>query len=363
MAAAASVTHTVFVVGAGASLGEAQARRPKQQHEHPPLDANFFRRKAYYRPNPLYTSVKEQATRLGVSDLARDDPPVGLEDYLGRLYFNVQHNPRDASVQAYFQLIDLYAWEVIETTRWMIGKKGLMTKVFQREIAAGHEVSIITFNIDLLLENALERLAHSRPGAAWGLGDAYGLFTSPKPARGSGEVFEWSGESATRIPIYKMHGSVNWVFQTRNYYPPADLVGKSGRDFWLIEDRRLPGARLRVQSSARSGRNVWYAFPLIVPPVYEKHAFIRMHLQEVWGRAEQALRAATNVVFWGYSFPVADTHARHFFQGLADQNPVLRRPVIVNPDPAAASALWSLLRADRVTQYRSAEHYLDEDSN
>lgn len=360
MAAATSPTHTVFVVGAGASLAEAQARRAKWQNGHPPLDANFFRRKAKYRADDLYARVSRQAARLGVSDLARVDPPVGLEDYLGRLYFNVQHNPRAASVRAYFELIDLYAWEVLQTTTWMIGKKGLMTQIFQREIASGNEVSIVTFNIDLLLENALERLAHSRPGSPWGLGDAYGFSTSPKPARGSSNVFEWEGDSATRIPIYKMHGSVNWVFQTRGYYPPADLVGKSGRDLWLIEDRELEGSRLRVRSSARGGRSVWYAFPLIVPPVYEKHAFIRMHLQEVWDKAEQALTAASKVVFWGYSFPVADIHARHFFQGLADRNPVLRRPIVVNPDPAVASALWSLLRADQVTQYRGAEHYLAE---
>ncbi len=355
----------MFVVGAGASLAEAQARRAKRQNEHPPLDADFFRRKAKYRSNALYERVQKQAAKLGVSDLAQDAPPVGLEDYLGRLYFNVQHNPQAASVRAYFELIDLYAWEVIETTAWMIGKKGVMTTMLQREIAAGNEVSIVTFNIDLLLENALERLAHSRPGAAWGLGDAYGFSTPLKAARGSDDVFEWSGDGATRIPLYKMHGSVNWVFQTRDYHPPADLVGKSGRNLWLIEDRQLPADRLRVRSSGRGGRgrSVWYAFPLIVPPVYEKHAFIRMHLQQVWDKAEQALSAATKVVFWGYSFPVADTHARHFFQGLADRNPVLRRPVIVNPDPAVASALWDLLRANQVTQYRSADQYLGLDSN
>ena len=89
-----------------------------------------------------------------------------------------------------------------------------MTQMLQREIAAGNEVSIVTFNIDLLLENALERLAHSRPGAAWGLRDAYGFSSSPKPARGSDDVYEWDGHAPTRIPIYKMHGSVNSVFQT-----------------------------------------------------------------------------------------------------------------------------------------------------
>jgi len=31
------------------------------------------------------------------------------------------------------------------------------------------------------------------------------------------------------------------------------------------------------------------------------------------------------VIFWGYSFPAADSHARHYFQGLAQQNAALQR--------------------------------------
>ena len=68
---------------------------------------------------------------------------------------------------------------------------------------------------------------------------------------------------------------------------------------------------------------------------------------------------ADRVVFWGYSFPVADTHARQFFQGMADRNAVLRAPTIINPDPGTGAALWSLLRADQVTQYRDASGYLE----
>lgn len=346
--------HTVFVLGAGASLGEAQDRRPVQTKAHPPLDADFFRRVRKYRRGSLYDSVQGTAVRLGVADLARDDPPLSLEDYLGRLYFNVQHNPLAASVQAYFQLIDLYAWEVLETTQWMIGKAGLIKEVLQKEVAAGRRVSVVTFNIDLLIENALERLAHSRPSAGWALESAYGFSSPLKWAQGTEEPFDYQGP--TEIPLYKMHGSTNWVFQTRGYYPPSDLVSQS-REVWQVVDKKLRLNRMTLKSGQK-GRSVWYAFPLIVPPIYEKHAFIRMHLNEVWNNAEQALAEADRVVFWGYSFPVADTHARQFFQGLADRNSTLRSPTLINPDPQTGAALWTLLRADRVTQHRTARDYL-----
>lgn len=284
------------------------------------------------------------------------DRPIGLEEYLGRLYFNVHHNPLAASVRAYFELIDLYAWEVIETTQWMIGKPGLIKRVLEKEFQARDQVSIVTFNIDLLVENALERLAHSRGGPQWGLGTAYGFSKPLKTASSPVPLFEYDGLSSIRL--FKMHGSVNWIFKTRDYHPPADLVSQP-REVWQLMDKRLPTRRMRLQPTAGAkGRSVWYAFPLIVPPIYEKHAFIRTHLQEMWDNAEQALESADKVVFWGYSFPSADTHARQFFQGMADRNAVLRAPTIINPDPAVGSALWALLGADRVTQYRDAQGYL-----
>lgn len=324
--------------------------------EHPPLDANFFQRVARYRRTPLFNAVQAQASRLGISDLARMDSPVSLEDYLGRLYFNVHHDPLKASVRAYFELIDLYAWEVIGTTQWMIGKSGLMKRVLEKESQVASKVSIITFNIDLLVENALERLAHARRGPTWGLGDAYGFAKPLKRAQSPVPTFQYDGSAAIRL--FKMHGSVNWIFKTRDYHPPADLVSQS-REVWQLVDKKLPTSRMRLESVKGSkGRSVWYAFPLIVPPVYEKHAFIRMNLQEMWDNAEEVLTTADKVVFWGYSFPAADTHARQFFQGMADRNSVLRAPVIINPDPRTGAALWTLLAAERVTQYRDAQGYL-----
>ena len=334
------------------------AHRPKQKKEHPPLDANFFRRvEQYGRHRTLFTTVQAQARRLDIDDLARPDPSVGLEDYIGRLFFNVHHDPAKAPTGAYFDMIDLYAWEVIETTEWMMGRSGPIKRVLQKELGAGRNLTIITFNIDLLIENALQELTHSRPGARWSIRDTYGfsdpLKTATRP--GSGGVFNHDS-TVSAIALYKLHGSVNWLFQHRDYHPPPDLVSQR-RAIWQLLNKH-PGTGRQKIRSGRSGRSVWYASPLIVPPVYEKHAFIRMHLQEIWENAEKALAEADRVVFWGYSFPAADTHARHFFEGLADRNPVLRDPILINPDPSTGAALWSLLRARKVTQYGDVSDYL-----
>ena len=200
--------------------------------------------------------------RLGVENLARTSPPIGLEEYLGRLYFNSQHNPLKTSVRAYFEMIDLYAWEVIITTNWMVGKGGLIKKAIQKELAADRRVSVITFNIDLLIENTLERIAHARSKkerAAWGLEDAYG-FHDPLPwAQGAAETFDYDGPA--EIKLYKMHGSVNWVFQTRDYHPPADLVSNKERKIWCVADgcsRRVdsPCGRARQRAAAPGTRSL-----------------------------------------------------------------------------------------------------------
>jgi hypothetical protein len=355
--------HTVFVLGAGASLAEAISRRPKRPKDHPPLDATFFRRAAAHDDNAaLLRRVIDQATRLGEHNLTGDDPPVRLESHLGRLYFEMNHNPLRTSTQAYFDAVTLYASEIVTTTNWMMGKPGVIKRVLQNELRANRRVSIVTFNIDLLAENALNCLTHSRPSAVWCLNHAYGFRTSKSmvsyPASANRGEFPAEG-TRVEIRLFKMHGSVNWVFQHRDSNPPADLASKE-REFYVVTNERLAGGKSTITSGGGKGRRRWYISPLIVPPVYEKHGFIKRHLQDVWDGASEALKSADRVIFWGYSFPQADTHARHYFQGLSDANRALKHPITINPDSNAEGALWEVLKSRSVKHYRDAADYLGD---
>ena len=358
-----SSEHTVLVLGAGASLSEAIQRRPRRSKEYPPLDATFFQNARKHKNTGLLDGVVEQAVKLGEHDLCGSEPPVSLEAHLGRLYFEMNHNPRKVSTRAYFDAVRLYAWEITETTNWMMDKPGLIKQVIQRELRAERKVSIVTFNVDLLAENALNRLVNARPGASWCLDTAYG-FAEPKEAliyrrRGFEACFNME-PCDSEIPLFKMHGSVNWVFPHRDEHPPANLLSPGkGKSFYLLENQRLPQTSLKVKKGKAS--RPWYVSPLLVPPVYEKHGLIKQFLHDVWDGASAALEVATRVVFWGYSFPLADTHARHYFQGLSRENEALRNPLTINPDPNAESALWHVLRPASVRHYRSATDYLEDD--
>jgi hypothetical protein len=128
---------------------------------------------------------------------------------------------------------------------------------------------------------------------------------------------------------------------------------------WLWSNTRLSQAH-RMGGTATGGRSSWYMWPLIVPPVYEKHSYITGELKRVWDSAGDVLRRATRVVFWGYSFPRADLHARYFFTALAHDNPALRAPVLINPDPRSQDELWTVLQPEKVSHYRSVEAFLTD---
>lgn len=266
------------------------------------------------------------------------------------------------SRNAYFDLVRLYQSELLSTTNWMIGRQGNLRRLIQEELNSGAKLTILTFNHDLLAENALDLLPQKFKHC-WCMTHVYGLdgleFISSDQ-----DAFETKCPdcSDSLVRILKLHGSMNWVFCTRDPYPPRDVGTSSGRKrrkLYLWTNKQLPD-RPGVKLITAKGRN-WYLWPLIVPPVYEKHGMLRDELDEVWREAAAHVAAADKAIFWGYSFPRADLHARYFFDRAANENDALREPILINPDPNSAVALWESLRPQSVRHYRDIADCLDEE--
>lgn len=262
---------------------------------------------------------------------------------------------------AYFDLVRLYQSELLKTTNWMIGRIGMLRRLILAELKVRATVTILTFNHDLLAENALDRLPQRQYQGAWCLQHAYGL-SDLEMIRSDDDAFDYEcpGCDGRLVRICKLHGSLNWVFRTRESDPPADL-GRKGRTrkLFLWANKRLPeqpGSRLITPK----GRN-WYLWPLIVPPVYEKHGLLLDELDRVWRLAADEVARADKVIFWGYSFPRADLHARYFFDRAANENDALRESVLIDPDPGAGGSLWEALRPHSVRHYRHIGHCLDQE--
>jgi hypothetical protein len=352
---AAEPQTTVIVVGAGASVAEALRHRPKRPADHPPLDRNFFAGVRKHALAGTLSRVERRAAELGEPDLCRRDAPVSLEEHLGRLFFEMQTTPNDANVRAYYDLVGLYCDDLLSTTNWMTERSGPMRKLVERELRRPARVSVITFNHDLLIENALSLIPSRSYGAVWCLRHAYGFGDEVRTCSNNQPLFDYEcpGSAHQHVPIFKLHGSVNWVFRTVKAHPPAD-VARRKREIFVWHNRTLPEHNRKLTGPQRN----WYLWSLIVPPIYEKHSMIRAELNRIWTAAAENLRAADRVIFWGYSFPRADLHARYWFQRGSEANEALRRPILINPDPSAHSELCSILKPRRVDHYTDVDVFL-----
>jgi|ERR1041385_2450209 hypothetical protein len=101
------------------------------------------------------------------------------------------------------------------------------------------------------------------------------------------------------VPLYKIHGSLNWLYCSACTSLEIAADRKSAAD---IAYRPAPCKRC---SSTLA--------PIVIPPSYFK-ALTNIHLHTIWNRAEQMLRTAKRLIFCGYSFPDADLHFKYILK-------------------------------------------------
>ena len=146
------------------------------------------------------------------------------------------------------------------------------------------DFSFISFNYDILLDNALEKLRGSN-----GLYVDYGVdFRNPE---------DWdTAKPDQSVALLKLHGSLNWL-----YCPNCNSV--------------------KITPRTKGALGIWTHFevcerdqtrqkPLLIAPTWVK-LYDNPWLVRVWTRAESILRESERVVFIGYSLPDSDVHVRY----------------------------------------------------
>ncbi len=158
----------------------------------------------------------------------------------------------------------------------------------------------------------------------------------------SKEVFPEAKEIPSKLQVLKLHGSMNWytLSRSKERMPSRLPATKKVRCSRRIA---ISAARTAITRGAKRARTN-YTWPIIVPPVYEKGAFLAVALEPVWAAAGQALAQADRIIVYGYSFPEADHHSRSFIRRATAHMP--RRPVVVclNPQVEAAVRAHQALR-------------------
>ena len=127
--------------------------------------------------------------------------------------------------------------------------------------ALGPGDTIVTFNYDPVLER---------------LHESTSKFDFPTPG-------SKASPSGDLVPVYKLHGSVNW---------------------------RLSHARIKAQQDLEFATKCRDEELALATPGPSKHTDVEELYKPLWEKAEAALATANSVVFVGYRFPPSDAFAR-----------------------------------------------------
>ncbi len=146
-------------------------------------------------------------------------------------------------------------------------------------LGVSSDVSVVTTNYDIVVERVLRHRLMQRPPSP---GCFYGGLPRPQILTGAPQPFSrWAPdrtiEMTGSIPVFKLHGSLNWTLR--------------GRSVLAYQDMR---------AAFRHGGDA-----AIIPPIPEKP--VPSWLQAVWTEAEESLRSSDVWVVCGYSMPEYDT--------------------------------------------------------
>lgn len=193
--------------------------------------------------------------------------------------------------------------------------------------------TIVSFNYDCVVDYALKESGIGKWSAQYGYG-----FADPQRVLGY-EHWHQDGAPAREnasINLLKLHGSLN-------FFP----LPKDGGEI-----------RLRERPYRQTGNEVYE----IIPPEFAKR-IKRREFEDLWKKAERAVRLASRIVLIGFSFTPTDTHVDSFFRTALAGNKNLADLIIVNPNQIDRRRIRSvfatkLSRADvRVIQFENLREF------
>ncbi|MFW9803134.1 MAG: hypothetical protein ACFFFC_10805 [Candidatus Thorarchaeota archaeon] len=165
-----------------------------------------------------------------------------------------------------------------------------------------NNVVFLTTNYDILLDNSLTHI----------LSPSIRNITIPN--YGMNYEVDWVGQFCrSRIPLFKLHGSLNWLYCPRCIKIDLKPYSKSG---YMPSYQTVP---------CSCGQN---RLPVIIPPTPLKD-INNPYLLQVWTSAEQELKSVDRFVFCGYSLPQADLQVKYLLKRAQINRENGRQPIEV----------------------------------
>jgi hypothetical protein len=272
---------TVYVVGAGFSAGLGYPltksllidvwNRLESDAQHQLQKIIEFHHPAFtIERKTTFPDIEQLLTEIAVNlDLFDASRPA--EGRFKKGYLEKSKEDLLSAIAGWFH----YLYDNASRTSWL----SQFVERLRRENAA-----IVSFNWDLVLDQQLFALGLSS--------ESYGL-----------------SEQLTSGPVLlKPHGSLNWYQSTE--------IEKVSEDAH-IEIFSNPSPKEAIEAfvhpreiKSKVGRRYT---PLIIPPTYLKD-FNRPIFRQLWRRCTDMLSTPKELVFLGYSLPLADLHAQFIFR-------------------------------------------------
>jgi NAD-dependent SIR2 family protein deacetylase len=213
----------------------------------------------------------------------------------------------DIKIQRYRQSLIYLISTVLE--RALQGKAHYHRRLIQRLLKQRklNKTAFISVNYEILIDNALMES---------GFDIDYGVPTIKHPNRYSDYLRMPDREP---IRLYKLHGSLNWL-----YCPTCISL--------TITPFRKSGSQL-IQKSEQCRECKGKVVPIIVPPTYFK-VMSNHFLEQIWYKSDELLRTAKRIIFCGYSFPEADIHIKYLLKRAELYNRNGFEVYVINQHPA-----------------------------
>lgn len=288
----------LVVLGAGATVGADFGRHFKTA-VHPPLNSDFF-------TQLQRITVKHQKV---VTDVIGDviglfgpNFDLTLEDYFSQLEFLLEatnlvptrqaaitrsqlRGNRDRLMKALAAVLEASTDEPIRKHKGCTHHRRLVECLEPRD-------TVLSFNYDCVFDDALRRTGDGKWSAKYG-------YAFPKPSRIVGHP-NWDPDrpvtsAGDTIYLLKLHGSLNWQLPT----DPADEIKLKQR---LHEQRGTPKFT-------------------IVPPAWNKSQSEEPIFEDLWKKAERAIRYAKRLAVVGFSFTPTDLHVEALLAGQPQPKP------------------------------------------
>ncbi len=282
----------MYILGAGSSIAHSRGEFPGMR--------DFFNRRT--RAGILRKHFSDLADyaehRLGKH--IWEDKQTDIEDLFTHLEIDRERRPVPYLEKVRIELLGFIRYLLINLQDKLLDDGGELID-FARKPGLRHPSdTIITFNWDLLLDDALFRRKILDPeGEQFSENNQYWNLVMELSARGEQTINRsilrspYTERERERGYLLKMHGSVDWFYCSQ---PDCRAYNKT-----------FP--RLNPTKAQYCGECYARLDELIIPPTLNKTYHQYPLLRRIWNLAVEELRVADEIVIWGYSLPPTDYHA------------------------------------------------------